>query len=239
MNRKVIEACLHFFYMESLYLPLREEAFGLPFFSLLEEKKACLLACQPVSNRSNGVTCMWLSPNYIYIPPISVVGKKRTLRICSLLCSHLSLEAQKKESIHTHTHEPYSKTLSPLLRLPQLSLLRRSTLSCQYWLTDWTDYGSSFNLQFNFYLLFPPRSSGSPRALRESLKATSTTPFFHTFNAGTMTLEKPPPFLYVFIGQLPTNQPHSWQCYLKKKMEVTVALRKVGSLGIWSWIGLG
>ena len=46
MNRKVIEACLHFFYMESLYLPLREEAFGLPFFSLLEEKKACLLASQ-------------------------------------------------------------------------------------------------------------------------------------------------------------------------------------------------
>ena len=66
-----------------------------------------LVACQPVSNRSNGVTCMWLSPNYIYIPPISVVGKKRTLRICSLLCSHLSLEAQKKESIHTHmSHIP-------------------------------------------------------------------------------------------------------------------------------------
>ena len=94
--------------MESLYLPLREEAFGLPFFHYLKRRRlACLLACQPVSNRSNGVTCMWLSPNYIYIPPISVVGKKRTLRICSLLCSHLSLEAQKKESIHTHmSHIP-------------------------------------------------------------------------------------------------------------------------------------
>ena len=221
MNRKVIEACLHFFFIWKVYIChcVKKLLVSLFFITWREEG---LLACQPVSNRSNGVTCMWLSPNYIYIPPISVVGKKRTLRICSLLCSHLSLEAQKKESIHTHTHEPYSKTLSPLLRLPQLSLLRRSTLSCQYWLTDWTDYGSSFNLQFNFYLLFPPRSSGSPRALRESLKATSTTPFFHTFNAGTMTLEKPPPLFFICIYRSITNKPTSFMAILFKERTIVL-----------------
>ena len=37
---------------------------------------------------------------YPFPRPISVVGKKRTLRICSLLCSHLSLEAPEERK-HT------------------------------------------------------------------------------------------------------------------------------------------
>ena len=115
---------------------------------------------------------------YPFPRPISVVGKKRTLRICSLLCSHLSLEAPEERK-HTwaifQNIEPSSSAFS--------TSTEHSFRYCQYWLTDWTDYGSSFNLQFNFYLLLLSLSLGSPRALRESLKATSTTPFFHTFIA--------------------------------------------------------
>ena len=85
---------------------------------------------------------------YPFPRPISVVGKKRTLRICSLLCSHLSLEAPEERK-HTwaifQNIEPSSSAFS--------TSTEHSFRYCQYWLTDWTDYGSSFNLQFNFYLL--------------------------------------------------------------------------------------
>lgn len=112
---------------------------------------------------------------YPFPRPISVVGKKRTLRICSLLCSHLSLEAPEERK-HTwaifQNIEPSSSAFS--------TSTEHSFRYCQYWLTDWTDYGSSFNLQFNFYLLLLLSLSLSwlPKSLERKLESNFDDPFF-------------------------------------------------------------
>lgn len=175
----VIEACLQFeestFDIEKPWYLIAWKSFFFHYF--LKNRR---LGTVVMVLRACGFhpTIYRVHSKYPFPRPISVVGKKRTLRICSLLCSHLSLEAPEERK-HTwaifQNIEPSSSAFS--------TSTEHSFRYCQYWLTDWTDYGSSFNLQFNFYLLLLSLSLGSPRALRESLKATSTTPFFHTFIA--------------------------------------------------------
>ena len=95
----------------------------------------------------------------VNIPPISVVGKKRTLRICSLLCSHLSLEAPEERK-HTwaifQNIEPSSSSFSFLY-------FDGALVSLLPVLTDWLDW--LWLLVQSPIQLLPPPLSWLPKSL--------------------------------------------------------------------------
>ena len=179
----VIEACLQFeestFDIEKPWYLIAWKSFFFHYF--LKNRR---LGTVVMVLRACGFhpTIYRVHSKYPFPRPISVVGKKRTLRICSLLCSHLSLEAQKKESTHTwaifQNIEPSSSSSS------SFSFLYFDGAHASATSTDWlTGLIMAPRSISNSTFTSSSLSSSSPRALRESLKATSTTPFFHTFIA--------------------------------------------------------